>query len=238
MNPGNNVASPKSITSAPAGSSTFAPTAVILPSVTTTIPGFTTASLFPSNSRAAFSTYVFFAAACPQAIVAQSAANMPAVIARPSHMAGTLLPALFIRYPSSVVEPVGTQTIFPRPQNFKPFLPAEPAYNPMGHEPTLPAHIRRRISYLRLGYLLGATNHARDARRLRCEGADAAFPKYDRNQNTGEPLGGEPAGGRADHLSQFWTPVLRHLALRASLGPAFNQTHPPEGTVDRAPLAT
>src|SRR5215470_17729351 len=67
MNPGSSVASPRSITSAPAGSSTFAPTAVILPPVTTTMPGFTSVSLLPSKSLAAFNTYVFLAGACAHA---------------------------------------------------------------------------------------------------------------------------------------------------------------------------
>src|SRR5229473_1702481 len=43
----------------PRNDAALAPTATILPSLTTTNPGVTTALLFPSNIRAAFSTYDF-----------------------------------------------------------------------------------------------------------------------------------------------------------------------------------
>src|ERR1700686_1915586 len=56
MKPGRSVASPRSITSAPAGSGTPGPTAAMRPPRTTTIPGETTVSPRPSNRRAAFST--------------------------------------------------------------------------------------------------------------------------------------------------------------------------------------
>src|SRR5579883_1268664 len=62
MKPGSSVASPKSITSAPAGVSALFPTDRILPSETTTTPGLTSVLLFPSKSRAAFSTYALPAA--------------------------------------------------------------------------------------------------------------------------------------------------------------------------------
>ena len=69
MNPGSSVASPRSITSAPAGTLAVGPAAVILPSATTTTPGFTSASPLPSYIRAAFRTIVLFAGvallACP-----------------------------------------------------------------------------------------------------------------------------------------------------------------------------
>src|SRR5712692_8666217 len=64
MKPGSSVASPRSITSAPAGAAALVPATTIFPSVTTTTPGVTSALLFPSNSRAAFSTYVLPAAFC------------------------------------------------------------------------------------------------------------------------------------------------------------------------------
>src|SRR5579862_7227778 len=58
IKPGSSVASPRSITSAPAGTLAPPPTPTILPSTTTTRPGAASASLFPSNIRAALSTYV------------------------------------------------------------------------------------------------------------------------------------------------------------------------------------
>src|SRR5271168_208521 len=56
MNPGRIVASPKSITSDPAGISAFAPTPRIFSPNTTTNPGDTTRSLTPSNILAALIT--------------------------------------------------------------------------------------------------------------------------------------------------------------------------------------
>src|SRR5580700_11138060 len=52
------------MTSAPVGIAAPAPTPAIFPSVTTTIPGFTSASLLPSNIRAALSTYVLLEVFC------------------------------------------------------------------------------------------------------------------------------------------------------------------------------
>src|SRR6476646_6846874 len=57
MKPGRIVASPRSITSAPAG--TAPPTSAIFPSSTTTTAGETSRSDRPSNIRAAFNTIVF-----------------------------------------------------------------------------------------------------------------------------------------------------------------------------------
>src|ERR1022692_4498908 len=72
MNPGNRVASPRSIVSAPAGMAEAGPTATIFPSVTTTTPGEITWSLLPSNRWAALSTVVLPAAT----IAAGSASHM------------------------------------------------------------------------------------------------------------------------------------------------------------------
>ena len=63
MNPGMSVTSPRSITSAPAGTLALAPVPAIFPSVTTTTPGLPIFPLFPSNIRAALMTVVFPAAA-------------------------------------------------------------------------------------------------------------------------------------------------------------------------------
>ena len=59
MRPGNSVASPRSITSAPAGSAAPGPMAVIFSPATTTKPGETARSLRPSNIRAALITMAF-----------------------------------------------------------------------------------------------------------------------------------------------------------------------------------
>jgi hypothetical protein len=53
MKPGRSVASPSSITSAPAGTGALPPTETIFPSLTTTTPGVESLSLFPSKRRAA-----------------------------------------------------------------------------------------------------------------------------------------------------------------------------------------
>src|SRR5260370_10485188 len=84
MNPGNSVASPRSIPSAPVGIAALVPAATIFPSLITTTPGFTNALLFPSKSRAAFSTIVLSMglSACPCAVAstANPARNSPAAL--------------------------------------------------------------------------------------------------------------------------------------------------------------
>lgn len=62
---GRSVASPRSITSAPAGIAAAWPTAAMRPPVTTTSPGVTNVSLLPSNMAAAFRTYVLSGGFCP-----------------------------------------------------------------------------------------------------------------------------------------------------------------------------
>jgi hypothetical protein len=64
MNPGSSVASPRSITWAPAGIAALAPAATILLSVTTTTPGATKVLALPSNRRAAFKTMVLPLGCC------------------------------------------------------------------------------------------------------------------------------------------------------------------------------
>src|SRR5580704_11784469 len=97
MNPGSRVASPRSMTCAPAGTDAPEPTAVILLSVMTMRPGVVSELLFPSNIRAALSTIVLLGVCWGCCAFAASGIEIDARVAAKSAATGQLRVMNFLR---------------------------------------------------------------------------------------------------------------------------------------------